>query len=294
MKKWIFSLVIVLFLPLTLAAKEVVSLGLMPNVSRIAYKNSTFKKEASQVGVYGYAGIGLYHMFELGADQTSVTYNEIFATPELQQQDYTLRYTSYWIPAVKLVLGVHLVQTDDAATDQGKILFAGLNYYAPFAWNFGVDVYRSQYPDYKSDQTTSSITPELVMTQITPTLGINFGKGMFYSETRAFFISGAIDKTSSNVKSYSSIQESLFFYYKKLTVNIKAWSGKQVFAVRSDGFVVFNTSEEHLGGSTLSVGWKLSQSLAVTLASSREYFEDVVDQRKVTAETTTLSVGFTF
>ncbi len=131
-----------------------------------------------------------------------------------------------------------------------------------------IDFYESFYQDF---------SPTLKVFQATATFGFNFGNyfttGKFYAETKGFYVRLS-DDVGFQDKQYPSVKQSLFYYHKKLTLEGFVWTGFQIYAVRNDGFVVFNLTEKYLGAFGGSVQYMLNRKTSLKFKIARGKFKE--------------------
>jgi hypothetical protein len=77
-------------------------------------------------------------------------------------------------------------------------------------------------------------------------------------------------------------------------VTASGWIGKEAFAVRNDGFVVYNKPEEQKGEYGLSINYILSKQSSLTAGFNKEFFSDVGEWNTATATRYSLMLGHTF
>ncbi len=167
----------------------------------------------------------------------------------LKQRDFTLVYTKLFglSPGLSLRLGGHYILTDDELTHEGKVLFGGLTYLVPYRWNVGL---QASYSDYRHDVSVIQLSPHFGRF-----LGVLSGSSS-YLEARAYLIGlrGA-DELGLSRDLYGSLEISLTNTFGALSVKVSAWLGKEVFAVKSGGFVVYNLLNEYRGGVSAEVSY---------------------------------------
>jgi len=274
MRKKIISLILSL-IPIGLFSQSLTTAYVLPYFSLTNYTQTFQKDNAITGGLYAYYGLGLKHSLEGDISYSNIHYRNLtqdvmgrhFRTRSfnLRQADITAIYTNLQFSNLKWRIGVHTIFSNDSLTNNGIILFAGINRYRTKYYNAGIDVYASFYRDY---------TPELKVLQVTGTFGFNFGNyfttGSFYMETKGIYIRLS-DEIGFNGKQFPSVKQSLFYYRKRITLSVYFWTGFQVFAVRNDGFLVFNLAEKHLGAWGGSVRYDMSKksSLTVKIAGGR-------------------------
>jgi hypothetical protein len=262
--------------------------------SGISYKNSAIKKDATQMGAYLFLGFPLKHELEVERDSTGINYQDealdrkLVLNKKLEQTDSTLVYSSYWAQAWKIALGLHTVKSDDKATDKGKVTYLGLDYYRPYLWSLGLDLFQSVYPDYLTTET-------LTINQLSPRLGLFFCQAKCYSETVGYLITlpSSVSGTKSS-KTVTSWRETISFSSQGWTIKGFYWQGTQQFVVRDRVFILFNTVEKHLGGYGGSVSIPIATSGQITFSGAQEKFKDPGSSEESTASVIAASLGASF
>lgn len=250
----------------------------------VDYDSGSIKQDAHLAGLYSYVGCGLSHLFEAELDYTEINYRNGFM---LQQRDYTLCYSNFSIPYWRFRVGGHYLESEDDLTDGGWVAFAGAHYYVSGRWDAGADVYYSRYDDYD---------PDLKVYQVTPHFGINFWQTWQFtcrSDLKGYYINLGED-VGLGARDLYSVEERLSLYTRRWTYSVFGWVGEQSFAVRNDGFTVYNLSGEHTAGYGGEVRYVLSDRAALTLRVAKEEFEDFPGGDDTDSVTCTILLGYTF
>ena len=247
------------------------------------YRNTMFKDHAQLAGLYGSLYLGSKHQVETEFDYLSIHYRGF---PKFQQLDATVAYANYQIPQVKLRMGIHYVGGDQAPTTDGWAGFLGAHYYVVEKWDAGVDGYISYYANYPN---------ELEVAQITPHIGINLLQGEHHtlrSDLKGYWIHPNQQiNTSENL---FSVEERLSFIWKQWTFSSFGWYGRQIFALRDDGFALYNLTEEHKGGFGLEAGYLFSKGLGLNLRIRREIFRELGASRNAYGNLYMALINFKF
>ena len=248
--------------PLDSARK--ISVEAAPYVAYLDYHGTASKDHADLAGTYAAFGYGLEHLVEAEADYIHKFYR---GYPSLRQWDFTLAYDNYYIPHLKLRAGGHYVTSEDRYTDEGWVAFGGAEYYAANRWSVGVDGYFTEYPKFQT---------HLEVVQIVPHFGVTFGHGENYSwnnDVHGYWIRPNQDFLQQ--RDFFSIEDKLSLNWRRWTFSAFGWTGQQVFAVRNDGFALYNRGEEHKAGYGMEVRYVFSEHFALTLRANREEFRDI-------------------
>jgi hypothetical protein len=248
-----------------LAADSLPTYELLPYYGYIDYHDSATKTRANLLGLYGSVKPGSQSQFEGDVEYIALARPLI---GNLHQTDSTLAYSNFSIPHLKLRLGAHYISSTDALTDQGWVAFLGTDYAHLSRWNAGLDAYRSEYPNY---------APALHVTQLTPHVG--FALSSSETPTLAGELKGYWINTDRNVGfgkvNYYSVEGNLMEHWRQVKLLESAWFGEQDFAVRNDGFIVFNLAERHTGGQRLEAEYAWNDKQMFIARVTREQFQDL-------------------
>lgn len=254
----------------------------------LVYKNSLYKKSGYYLSSYLYLGYGLSHLLEAQADMTRI---KLKPTGEVKQSDYTLSYTNFSIKNLKLRGGAHYIDTNDILTKGGYVGFGEVSLYKLYKYEFGLEGYVSVYPEYPKLQGKG-----IQVYQINPKGGVTFGDyykyGSFYLFLRPYAI--ILSDEFYNKKNYYSLEGSLSYYYKNITLTAFGYAGEQIFPVKNGGFVVYNVAERRLGGGGASARVVFGRKASLTFTTALDRFKDIGSENKAQLITYTLSGGVTF
>ncbi len=270
----------------------------------INYSNSEVKDYGYYLGLYGYIGIDNLHSLE---GSINYTYIDYLNGSDLNQFDYTALYTNYSIPEVKIKAGIHYIDSDDKATDNGIVLFGGGEIYEPYKKNAGIDFAYSYYRDYNVAKTSTysfmrrrftstTNSTGLSVFQISPKFGFYIGDyynyGSFYLETRGYYIRLSDDVAFG--KNFFSVEQNVSYFYKNFVLSLSGWIGEQTFAVKKDGFVVYNLSEKYKSGFSASIKYIMDERSSVTAGVSQDRFKEIGSAKTTRATTLFFTFGVTF
>jgi len=281
--------VIVLLLVATssagLGASETTRIDAVSYYGYADYGSQSIKKHSHLTGVYGYLGLGLRHLFEGEVDYTRITYR---SRAVLRQWDYTLTYSNFSIRNWKFRVGGHYMTGQDPWADNAWLTIAGAHYYVPYKWDAGVDFYYSRYGKYEPQK--------LAIQQLTPHLGVNVWTNQrltVRSDLRGYYIRLG-EEVGLQDRDFYSGEARLSLYAGRWTYALFGWGGRQTFAVRNDGFTVFNLAEEHRGGYGGEIKFAFTQKAALTARVSHEKLKDFWWNDSTNSVTYVLMLGVTF
>jgi len=212
---------------------------------------------------------------EFAYERTELSYVDA-ASADLKQNDFTAVWTHYLNGNYLFRVGGHYIDSSDGLSDGGYSLFAGVKYFEGYAFDVGVDAYYSHYAEYLADDLT---TKGLDVLQFEPSLGAAFGDyssimGSFYAKLYYVYIKPDDEGYALLHANYHSGGISLTNYHGKWTTLLNGWMGKQVFAMRNGGFVMYNLTEEHRGGAELSVHYAFTEQLGIKVQYGYERFKE--------------------
>ncbi len=229
------------------------------------YHDTASKDHTYLAGAYASLDYGMEHLLEAEADTLRKFYR---GHPSLSQNDTTVAYANFGIPHLKLRLGGHFVDSEDPYTDRGWVAFGSAEYYVANRWAAGLDGYLSKYPKFQND---------LEVVQLTPHVGVTFGKGqhsVWNNDLRGYWIHLNRDFDALG-DDFGSAEDRLSLGWRRWTFSAFGWVGKQLFAVRNDGFALYNMGEEHKAGYGAEVSYAFSEHVALKLRANREEFRDI-------------------
>ena len=177
------------------------------------------------------------------------------------------RNISFGLLHLKLRLGGHLITSEDPFTDQGWVAFGGAEYFGSSRWAAGVDGYFTKYPKFQEP---------LEVVQLAPHLGLTLWHGAHHTwqnDLRGYWIH--LNQDTFGQRDCFSLEDRLSLNWRRCTFSAFGWAGEQLFAVRNDGFALFNLGEKHKAGYGAEARYAFSDRLALTLRASREHFRDL-------------------
>ena len=249
-------------------------------------------------GLY-FQNASLENKLELNYERTEIDYLSAvkIANPTLEdveQNDFTLAWTHYFASNYLFRVGGHYIDTNDELTDEGYVAFAGMKYYQGYKFDMGLDFYYSDYSNFVFTDGSKGLT----LYQVEPSIGYAFGDyksklGSFYVKAYYTFIDPDEIENGLLEDTYHSGGVIVKNFNGNWTNEIGGWVGKQAFAVRHEGFTVYNLSEERQGGLHLSSTYAFSKSASAKLQYAYESFEEVnlIDTTRINdASTNTISL----
>lgn len=276
--KYIFLLAIVL----SVSAQS--SFTVMPYHVPIKYNDSGVRENSSLTGIYSAWQIDFNNTFEFAVDYSDLNYMYGF---QLDQYDYTFVYNNESIPEWKFRAGAHYIVSDDGLTDKSFVIFGGIGKYRYRSWNAMINVYYSNYANY---------TPSLNVIQFSPNFGLNF----MLDRTQGICLNSQInyivlnDTVQSDKKNYFSLRETLTYFNSNLSISAYALFGEQKFAVRQDGFLVYNVADLMKNGLGASITYSFTQSFFLKAGVECDKFDEEAYGTSATSTKFLLLAGFNF
>ena len=150
-------------------------------------------------------------------------------------------------------------------TNGGVIGIFGAHFFED-KWEAGADLYVTHYQNF---------APALTTTQLTPHIAFPYGAGK--GELRGYYIHSDSD-LGLGKRDFLSIEGRVSQDVGKFNVGIYGWGGEQTFAVRNDGFIVFNLTEKHRAGYGGEANYKFTDHSKITGRVGQELFSDFANQ----------------
>jgi len=227
----------------------------------INYDEESFRKDGKTTGLYAAYRSASGYVWEGAVEKTHVSYKKspvpCWVWPDLDQTDFTLALTRNRQSSHAYRFGLHAISSDDNDTDEAFTLFAGFSRYHPYDDSYGGSVYYSHYPNI-----------DLQVWQAVPKVGKYLGDPI---TTGTFLIQGKLNLIAIEAgNSYFSAEGEVSWYYRDVSLSLGAWGGTQLYAVRDDGFVVYNSADKHTGGVTFQAGYALTDNTRLNISIDQE------------------------
>jgi len=209
--------------------------------------------------------------FSLAANGTRL----VFKTGNnINQQGYyaNARYNLYFdaLPGpMTLRLDGHLINNNDISgnTDNVKVIALQISF-INYAKTFYVDLGYAR----------SSYQNNLHVDQFTPTLGFGFNGGADWFQVRGFFIKPSNRLRAQNKGSTAAVDVkwSHWFapgaWHRVEKMQLGGLFGERIYAVDNDAAAVYNLADIQRGSLSLSLQWKLAESLHLMLMGGNERY----------------------
>ena len=250
----------------------------------LAYQRTAIKRHATLFGFSGFLSSDPAHVFEAGVDHIDIARDIL---PRLRQTDATFAYANYFLPNLKLRLGGHFVASDDAATHAGWSIFGGAEYLFGQRALAGAQLAVTRFPDF---------TPRLEVVQLTPRLAATLWRDLdrtLAADLRAHWIHLG-DKALAGRTDFFSLEPRLVLAWDPWRLGIFGWTGTQSFALRNDGYTLFNLAERHTAGYGGDLRYTLNPRTAFTLRYAREEFRELGATNTAAANSFLGTLAFSF
>lgn len=238
------------------------NLGVMPYYSDMSY-DASLKDRGHMWGLFGSLSTG-NHEFEIGAEYMDLKFHSGAA---VTQTDLAAAWNWRFLDNWKSRIGTHVIDTSDVQTDNAWIVFAGLSQYETGQWEAGLDMYVSHYEDYLPAATFYQFVPKASRTLA------EFNGFKLSGEGSIYYIY-ADEEIGLGQHSFWSTEGRLSLERGPVNLMLYGWAGQQTFAVRNDGFLVYNLNESHEGGYGAELRLKLDDISQLRIKMGIERFED--------------------
>jgi tetratricopeptide (TPR) repeat protein len=237
-----------------------------PYYAYLDYGSQSIKSYGNTWGVYG--RLAALNSLEAAYEYTNLQFRDGF---NLDQHDMTMVFSYLRRPNLKLRVGGHAIDTTDVFTDGAWTLLAGAHYYVTNVWDVGVDTYFTRYEDHPVNQSIVQITPHVGIQQVTP-------RGATVRlDVRGHYINTDEEVGGLGTEDFYSLEARLGWSCNRLGLALTAWTGEQAFAVRQDGFVIYNLAERHDGGYGGEIAFRLRENSILTARIADEQSTDIVN-----------------
>ncbi len=256
----------------------------------INFSDSELKNDGRSTTLYGNLSDGRHHLIEGLFSQTYIDYKAPFNN--LNQSDFAIAYTNtnQLLKNCSIRVGFHYINSDDPWTDEGKIVFGKITYFVPYVWNAGIEVDYSIY-----DKTSTDVNVFQLVSHFGFFIRGIVPKGSLYTESKLYYIHK--DETTGDLSrdNFLSFEQSITYTLLPWDVKLSGWGGKQIYAVKSGGFLVYNLADKYKAGITFELGYTfIRHHLRLSLNVSNEWLKHVGFNNNVKQTCITLSLGKSF
>lgn len=250
----------------------------------IDYQGTQVKDTARLFGLATWLGFGKSHAVETSFDYIEIDRSGL---ARFQQLDVNAAYNNFSLANWRLRAGTHLIANADPSTDGAWSAFAGAEWFGSPRWGAGLDASFARYEDFGTG---------LEVTQLAPKFGLVLATGADWTlraDTRGYWIHLSEDVGFAR-RNFFSAETRLALLWDRWTFGAFGWTGRQIFAARSDGATIFNLPEKHTAGFGAEVKRTLSDRAAVSFRFNREEFRELGGTTTSAAHTFLTQLGYTF
>ena len=241
---------------------------LVPYTEQTNYKNSV-KKSSTINGFYTKFKEPTYYI-ELDYETMNLDNNETVTT--IKQTDYTLAYSYYLKQNYQFKTAYHKMSNNNKIASSGNTYLFGIKYFKKNKFDLGLDISYSNYDKTALTQDIYQLKPyfEITFGDYKSTMGkyiLKIDSNVFYPK--------ATDTNSTNIKNCSSYGISIQQIKGDFINKFSAYKGKEIFAVKNNGFSINNQNELYTSGYTLFTRYSVSENLGVSFSYKRENFTEI-------------------
>ena len=251
----------------------------------ITYDHAVYKESGWVGGVDGWFAPNQRHLFEAGVDYLDIVNNGL---PDLHQVEATAAYSYFGLPQLKLRLGGHYIATDDGPTDGGWVMFGGVDWFAGSRWSLGLDGCFSRYPDFSS---------LLDVVQVTPRLSVGLAQGSDWAlrgDLKGYWIRLSRELPGVDGEDFFSGEGRLSLFWGRWSLAGFGWAGRQSFAVRNNGYTVYDLAGEYTSGYGAEIKCALGKHVEVGLRFQREQFLELYSNASAAENVFLATIGLAF
>ncbi len=256
----------------------------------INFSDSSLKNDGRSSTIYGNLSYGKHHLIEGIFTQTYINYKNPYNN--LNQSDFAIAYTNIdqLIKNCSLRIGFHYIDSDDPWTDEGKILFGKITYFIPYKWNAGIEADYSIY-----DKTSTDINVFQLISHFGFFIKNIIPKGILYTESKLYYIHK--DETTGDLSrdNFLSFEQLITYTLLPWDIRLSGWGGKQIYAVKNSGFLVYNLADKYKAGITFEMGYTfIRYHLRAFLDVSNEWLKHVGFNDNVKQTCVTIGISKSF
>ncbi len=243
------------------------NLTVVPYLATANYKDS-FKSDALLGGIYAKLKVKK-RSYEFAYENTTINFKN--NTSAIKKSDFTFLYSQPLNNHYKAKLGIHLTLSNNTSGDDVQAYFTGVEYFQANSFALGIDAYYSFYSQ-------SDLGKEVL--QLKPYYSFEFSEynslmGKFFVKFNYYYINFMQKTKNSLNRSYISYGLEINHHKNNFLTTLKAWSGKQVYAIRDNGFTLYNLYEKHKGGWSLSSRYTLSRDFSLRASYINEVYSNI-------------------
>jgi hypothetical protein len=254
---------------------------------QIDFPGSSLKDHGWVTSGYLRTGDQETYTMEFALAQTRIDYR---IGDDLDQTDVTFAYTNtgHLMTNHHIRGGIHYINSDDALTDECFILFGKIFYLKDPVWNAGLEI---DYSIYEKSSTDTHVV------QAVPSIGFyliqNSYQETLYTESKLYYIHKS-KRLETSQHSFVSFEQSLRYELSPFDATIAAWVGEQMFAVKDDGFTVYNRQDKYDGGIQFDAGYTIDNRLRIGLIIGYDWLEHTQTNDEAARTVVSVNIGANF
>jgi len=265
------KIIIILFLLLVgnLFAESKITIA--PYLSYASYEGNVINND-TLVGFYSLFDWKDYSL-EFSAESKNLKYTN---GSSLKQRNYIASYKTYLKSNMRLNTLVHYVLNNDNASNGTTSFLVGINYKTKNKITYTL---QSAYSLYNTQALANKYL------QIKPSVGYIYGHkdsnyGQLFPKISFYYIMPFSPNAALDT-SYFSTEIDLVHVKNAFRTKGSIWFGKQINALRDNGFTIYNLKQIHTSGFTLSSRYKLNKDTGLTLSYSNEYYNMIGNSKQL-------------
>ncbi len=260
----------------------------VPYIALSQYKDK-YKDDALLGGIYAKL-TAQKRSYEFAYENTTINSKNNRFLNDIKKSDYTFLYSHFLNNNYKIKGGMHLVLSNNITGDDVQSYFTGIEYFQKKRFSLGFDLYYSFYAQ-------STLGKEVL--QFKPYYGFSFGDyrsamGTFFTKLSYYHIYFMQKNKATLSRSYLSYEIEVNHHKNNFFTKFKAWTGKQVYAVRDNGFTLYNLYEKHKGGWSLSSKYAFNDHLGIRASYINEVYSNIGTSSLSYTDTYLLSGEYSF
>ncbi len=235
--------------------------ALAPYYAYLDYGHESIKDCGSIWGIYG--SLSAVNSLEADYEYTDILFRDGW---RLEQHDWTAVASYLEVPNWKLRLGGHTIANNDPLSNGAWVVIAGAHFYQAARWDVGADAYFTRYDGQPTNKSITQFVPHLGLQQpVDDDCSLRM-------DVRGCYINTDSEIWDTGREDFYSLEARVGLDRDWLGLAFFGWTGEQAFAVRQDGFVVFNLNELHTGGYGGELRCLVAPRSQLTVRIADEYY----------------------
>jgi len=255
---------IVLFLFLSLSIFADSKIAVAPYLGFASYDSNTSDKD-TLIGMYSIMIEDTYSI-EFSIESRTLTYTD---TTKLKQINLATSYKAKLKNNIKLNTLFHYISSNQDQSDGTIITLFGAEKKYKNNLELGLQASASFY-------NLDSLAKKIF--QIKPTIEFDYGHksskwGALHPKISFYYIKPSAENVTTLENSYFSTELELTHINSTFINKASIWFGEQLYAVRDNGFTIYNLNELHTKGWSISSRYKIDNNLGAKLSYTNENYQ---------------------